>query len=129
MNTSGHRLEGRMCCTFFSFNRESIDTPYIKIMQKFSGTDHTFVTVSIDEQLQLLRDGVHAKDLPGFKLMSLLKFSGAGDLDTSMLLLFQEVKKKCTVVLSGECADEVFGGYPWFHSNSFLDKDEIPMSL
>jgi asparagine synthase (glutamine-hydrolysing) len=101
-----------------TFGRESNDTPYIKIMQKFSGTDHTFVTVSIDEQLQLLREVVQAKDLPG-----------VGDVDTSMLLLFQEVKKKCTVVLSGECADEVFGGYPWFHSNSFLDKDEAPMSL
>jgi len=51
---------------------------------------------------------------------------GAGDLDASMMLLFQEVKKKCTVVLSGECADEVFAGYPWFHSNHFLDKEELP---
>ena len=110
--------------------RESNDTPFIKIMQKFCQTDHTFVTVNVNQQIDLLKEGVHAKDFPGNSLF-LWNFKpdekGGSDLDTSMMLLFQEAKKKCTVLLSGECADELFGGYHWFHSPQFLDKEDIPM--
>ena len=46
---------------------------------------------------------------------------GMADIDSSLYLFAKEVRKYATVALSGECADEVFGGYPWFTK----DYDEI----
>lgn len=42
-------------------------------------------------------------------------YAAMADVDSSLLLFCREVKKYVTVALSGECADEIFGGYPWFH--------------
>ena len=50
-----------------------------------------------------LKEATLASDLP---LMA--------DIDSSLYLFSKEVRKHATVVLSGECADEVFGGYPWY---------------
>ncbi len=36
------------------------------------------------------------------------------DVDASLLLLCRKMKETATVALSGECADEIFGGYPWY---------------
>lgn len=36
------------------------------------------------------------------------------DIDSSLYLFCREVKKDYKVALSGECADELFAGYPWF---------------
>ena len=44
---------------------------------------------------------LHARDLPSM-----------GDIDISLYLLCREIKKTHTVAVSGESADEVFGGYP-----------------
>ncbi len=51
---------------------------------------------------------------------------GVGELETSLYLLFTEMKKDATVALSGESADEVFSGYPWFHQEQFLNADIFP---
>ena len=40
------------------------------------------------------------------------------DVDASLLMLCREVKKYGTVALSGECADEIFGGYPWYQTRT-----------
>jgi len=37
------------------------------------------------------------------------------DVDSSMLYFCSQVAKSNKVTLTGECADEIFGGYPWFH--------------
>ncbi len=52
---------------------------------------------------------VRAKDLPGMT-----------DIDSSLYLFCGEIKKDATVALSGEAADEIFGGYPWFHDENVL---------
>ncbi|WP_425444766.1 asparagine synthase-related protein, partial [Streptomyces milbemycinicus] len=39
---------------------------------------------------------------------------GSGESDTSLYLLFKAIRDRSTVALSGESADEVFGGYSWF---------------
>jgi asparagine synthase (glutamine-hydrolysing) len=38
---------------------------------------------------------------------------GLGDFDTSLLLLFRAVRERFRVTVSGEGADELFGGYRW----------------
>jgi asparagine synthase (glutamine-hydrolysing) len=50
-------------------------------------------------------------------------YPGMADIDSSLFLFCREVKKETTVVLSGECADEIFGGYPWFQANSGANDD------
>ena len=47
-------------------------------------------------------------------LLSAADLPGMADIDSSLYLFSKEVRKYATVALSGECADEVFGGYPWF---------------
>jgi len=51
------------------------------------------------------------------------------DIDSSLFLFCREVKKFSVVALSGECADEIFGGYPWFHNEKMLFADTFPWSV
>ena len=62
-----------------------------------------------------LLDAVLARDLPGM-----------ADVDASMLLLCREVGTQAKVALSGECADEIFGGYPWFRDEGVREKYGFP---
>ena len=51
------------------------------------------------------------------------------DVDSSYLLFFREVKKYSKVALSGECSDEIFGGYPWYFREDALNANTFPWSL
>lgn len=79
------------------------DVPWIKTMTEFLNTEHKYINFDTPDQIQALRQAVLARDLPGM-----------ADVDSSLLLFCGEIKKDATVALSGECADEIFGGYPWF---------------
>lgn len=83
------------------------DTEYIKKMVEYLGCEHHLITLNNEDLASALYDAVDARDLPGMS-----------DVDSSLLLFCKEIKKHCTVALSGECADEIFGGYPWYR-----DKD------
>lgn len=90
----------------------NMDAPWIARMVDFLGTDHTTCYIDTPELTEALFDAVIARDLPGM-----------ADIDSSLLLFSLWLKQYATVGLSGECADEVFGGYPWFyrpmHSDTF----------
>ena len=86
-----------------SFFQPDSDEKYIQIMTEYLGSDHHNVVIGNDELAQALYDAVEARDLPGM-----------ADIDSSLLLFCGEIKKHVTVALSGECADEIFGGYPWY---------------
>ena len=83
------------------------DTEYIKKMVEYLGCEHHLITLDNKDLANALYQAVDARDLPGMS-----------DVDSSLLLFCKEIKKHCTVALSGECADEIFGGYPWYR-----DKD------
>lgn len=91
------------------------DAPWVKRMSDEYGTIHHNFTVDTFELAEALEDAALARDLPGM-----------ADIDSSLLLLCREIKKEHIVSLSGECADEVFGGYPWFHREDLMNCGTFP---
>ncbi|OAF14068.1 asparagine synthetase B [Bradyrhizobium centrolobii] len=94
------------------------DRPYAQEVAKFVGTDHTDITLSADELMDpdVRASTLHARDLP-FTM---------GDTDSSLYLLFQVIRQHSTVALSGETADELFGGYWCFHDPARVQADTFP---
>ncbi|MFE6750893.1 asparagine synthase (glutamine-hydrolyzing) [Kitasatospora purpeofusca] len=101
--------------------RTGHDTPYAAEAGAFIGSDHSTVVLDPRTLLDLehRRAVVVSRDSP----------IGVGDMDTSLYLLFGEIRKHSTVALSGEAADEVFGGYPWFHNPKALAAQTFPWLL
>ena len=91
------------------------DDDFIKIMVDYLDSDHLTVTVDTDEVVKALYSAVDARDLPGM-----------ADVDASLLLFCKEIKKQVTVALSGECADEIFGGYPWYRDEKIRSRYGFP---
>ncbi|MBU8907838.1 asparagine synthase (glutamine-hydrolyzing) [Desertibacillus haloalkaliphilus] len=91
------------------------DGPWIEKVSKAIGTDHTSHVIQMDELTNTLKEAVHARDLPGM-----------ADIDSSLLWFCKQIKNDVTVGLSGECADEIFGGYPWFHKPEVMFADRFP---
>ncbi|MGW3168838.1 asparagine synthase (glutamine-hydrolyzing) [Streptomyces sp. NPDC001153] len=101
--------------------RTGHDTPYAIEAGAFIGTDHS--TVVLDPRALL--DPEHRKAVVVARDSPI----GVGDMDTSLYLLFGEIRKHSTVALSGEAADEVFCGYPWFHNPKALAAETFPWLL
>ena len=79
------------------------DSDFLGPMESYLGANGHRVVLSARELDEALEEAVEARDLPGM-----------ADVDISLLLLCRQIKKDVTVALSGECADEIFGGYPWY---------------
>ncbi len=94
------------------------DNYYIDLMAKEFDTDHHKIILDTPALYQSLEDAMLARDFPGM-----------ADVDSSYLLFFQEVKKQAKVTLSGECSDEIFGGYPWYFRKDSLESNTFPWSL
>lgn len=92
----------------FHFTKNSFQTSqdeyWIGKMQQAFQTKHRQVTLTQQELVDGLEQAMRLKDMPSM-----------ADIDSSFYLFCKEMKKEHTVALSGECADEVFGGYPWFY--------------
>jgi len=99
--------------TFFkpSAQRPSLDGPFVRLMVDHLAAQHTDIVLKPDDLSSQQEHTIGARDLPG-----------NGDMDASLYLLCREVRRHSTVALSGEGADEVFGGYPWF-------RDQPPASM
>jgi asparagine synthase (glutamine-hydrolysing) len=91
------------------------DAPWVKVMSRYIGSEHNNILLDNDELYGTLMQAMRARDLPGM-----------ADVDASLVLFSREIRKQLTVVLSGECADEVFGGYPWFHRDELVNADTFP---
>jgi asparagine synthase (glutamine-hydrolysing) len=91
------------------------DNPWIKKVTDAIGTDHHELVIDNQALADYLKNAVYARDLPGY-----------ADVDSSLLWFCERIKKEATVALSGECADEIFGGYPWFHSPETSASDGFP---
>jgi asparagine synthase (glutamine-hydrolysing) len=91
------------------------DDDYIKRMNRYLGAQHFDVVLDSAELAHSLDAALDARDLPGM-----------ADVDSSLLLFCRRIKDEVTVALSGECADELFGGYPWFRDESIRESDGLP---
>lgn len=93
------------------------DRPYIDRMRLKYDLNHTYLECDESRLADLLYLVVDAKDLPGM-----------ADIDASLLYFCSLVKVHNKVALTGECADEIFGGYPWFYREELLWAKGFPWS-
>ena len=91
------------------------DGHYIRIMENTLDSRHNWCVLSPQDLVDALEDSVIARDLPGM-----------ADVDISLLAFCRKIKEQVTVALSGECADEIFGGYPWYRDPEIRDRDGFP---
>lgn len=94
------------------------DNYYIDLMTQWTNTKPHKVLLDTPELANALEDAMVARDVPGM-----------ADVDSSLFLFCKEVKKEKTVSIMGECADEVFGGYPWFFREDALKSNTFPWSI
>lgn len=91
------------------------DDSYIGKMNDAIGANNHLIVIDTPQLVRALFEAVEARDLPGM-----------ADVDASLLLFCREIKKIGTVALSGECADEIFGGYPWYRDADIRRKAGFP---
>jgi asparagine synthase (glutamine-hydrolysing) len=93
----------------------SRDEPFAREVAKYIDSQHTTIIVDPDTQSAHEQTALIARDLPGW-----------GEMDVSLYLLFKEVAKFSTVVLSGESSDEIFGGYPFLRDVNLHSTHTFP---
>ena len=91
------------------------DNAYIDIMQKHLQTKHHLTLLSPEDLFSNLEAATRARDLPGM-----------ADVDFSLLYFCGEISQHVKVALSGECADEIFGGYPWYRDHQIRTSAGFP---
>ena len=105
---------------YFTSNsfQPSQDRPWVEKMVSYTKTNHRFLECGNQEQLDCLFKAVDARDLPNM-----------ADVESSMLYFCSQVVEHNKVTLTGECADEIFGGYPWFHKKEAFEGNAFPWSM
>ena len=93
------------------------DSDYINLISDYIDSDHHNIILNNTDVADSLIESTFARGVPGFT-----------DIDSSLLLFCREIVKKHKVALSGECADEIFGGYPWYHREEILFEETFPWS-
>lgn len=113
--SQAHNAKGEKLTTFsldFADNEKyftpgkfqlNTDNDYISLMREHFDTDHYWTVLTPQDLLNSLEESTIARDLPGM-----------ADVDFSLLRFCGDISQHVKVALSGECADEIFGGYPWF---------------
>lgn len=94
------------------------DAPWIRRVSSYLNTHHHDIEFTTPELAEALKPVVLARDTPGM-----------ADIDSSLLLFAKKIKTQVTVALSGEGADEVFGGYPWYFREEMLHANTFPWSI
>lgn len=102
---------------FFKKNdfQVALDEEFINIMSKKFNTNHNYLVINQDKVVEYLEKTLYLRDYPGMI-----------DIDSSLLWFSEEISKNYKVILSGEVADEIFGGYPWFYKNKLNNRKEFP---
>lgn len=93
----------------------SEDKPYVDIMKEYLNSNHAYLSCSYSKLYDLLEESVDSRCLPTM-----------ADVDSSLLFFCSEVSKNHKCALTGECADEIFGGYPWYYNNDMINSNTFP---
>jgi asparagine synthase (glutamine-hydrolysing) len=121
------REQGKTLDTFSVFYRDNekyfkpthfqpnSDDYYIDVMVKKLKSNHHEVVLDTNDLIDALYAAIDVKALPSM-----------ADVDSSLLAFCKEIKKHVSVALSGECADEIFGGYPWYRDADIRDREGFP---
>ncbi|MDO5545811.1 MAG: asparagine synthase (glutamine-hydrolyzing) [Eubacteriales bacterium] len=91
------------------------DSMYIEIMQRELNTQHHWTVLTPETLCGALEAATIARDLPGM-----------ADVDFSLLAFCGDIRRQVRVALSGECADEIFGGYPWYRDPEVREREGFP---
>ena len=91
------------------------DNDFIRLMLENTGVDHSWTILTPEDLTNCLEDATLARDLPGM-----------ADVDFSLLAFCRCIRKDVKVALSGECADEIFGGYPWYRDPEIRALEGFP---
>ncbi|SDP53485.1 asparagine synthase (glutamine-hydrolyzing) [Halobacillus aidingensis] len=91
------------------------DEAFINLVSAQNQTKHSVMEARTEDLVSRLKRAVELRDLPGM-----------ADVDSSLLWFCEEIKNHVTVALSGECADEIFGGYPWFYRKEDKERKGFP---
>lgn len=91
------------------------DGDYIRCLQSRLETEHHWTVLTPENLIDVLEAATQARDLPGM-----------ADVDFSLLAFCGEIRDHVKVALSGECADEIFGGYPWYRDPQIRSKQGFP---
>ena len=91
------------------------DDSWVDYVSQCLNTCHHHIMIDIPDLVTSLENSMRARDLPGM-----------ADIDSSLYLFCREIKKESTVGLSGEAADEIFGGYPWFSNEDYMKINVFP---
>jgi len=97
--------------------QSSMDRPFVDIMKNHIGSNHHYLECDNLTQADYLYKAVDARDLPCM-----------ADVESSLLYFCKQVAGNHKVALTGECADEIFGGYPWFHREEMWQQNLFPWS-
>lgn len=102
---------------YFKANKFQVskDKKFIDIMKNAFKTNHTYEVISQRKLAKTLKESVIARDYPGM-----------ADIDSSLFWFSKQIRKEHKVILSGECADEIFGGYPWFYRKEIRGRENFP---
>jgi len=91
------------------------DNSYIALMQEKLQSNHHWTVLNPDDLISEMENATIARDLPGM-----------ADVDFSLLAFCRKIRQNVKMALSGECADEIFGGYPWFRDPEVRDANGFP---
>lgn len=115
LDTYSFEYEGNKDSFKTSLFQPQRDDEFATLASKYMKTNHTVLTAPTLDIANDLEQATLYRDLPG-----------QADIDSSLYYFCHEIKRRHTVGLSGECSDEIFGGYPWFYRPEMLYSDFFP---
>ena len=99
--------------------QQSKDSDYVKVASSYFDTNHLEIDIMQIELFNNLKNSMQARNMPGM-----------ADVDSSMYVFCKKLKEAGeSTILSGECSDEIFGGYPWYYKDELKSTNGFPWAL